>query len=49
MIIVKKSVWFLHWLGMKINVKVLVSDENGEERKWKQMSHKIKSVLSSLD
>ena len=34
---------------MKINVKVLVSDEKGEERKRKQMSHKIKSVLSSLD
>ena len=33
---------------MRINVRILISDENGEERKRK-ISHKIQSVLSSLD
>ena len=34
---------------MRINVRILISDKNGEERKRKQISHKIQSVLSSLD
>ena len=49
MTIVKKSVFFLYWPGLRINVRILVSDENGKQRKRRQMSHKIKSVLSCLD
>ena len=45
----KKTLFFLHWLGVRKSVSILVSDENGKERKRSQLSHKIKSVFSSLD
>ena len=50
MLIEKKKAYFLSTLTWsEKKCQDLVSDENGKESKARQMSHKIKSVLASVD
>ena len=45
----KQTLFSFYIDGLRRSVRILVSDENGKERKRSQLKHKIKSVLSSLD